>query len=147
MLKELNGIKIIKKQFVDNIRIQESENITNIETKLEYLFTQDQIEKADVDYVFDKMNGVFTNSCSYIFGSYKNRKYSRKECNHGSILSAKKRKSFHQAKKTYDRNDNEENRSNLYKKELHWVHRDHLTKTEKELIGYSISGPKNYEKS
>ena len=55
------------------------------------------------------MNGIFTYSCSYIFGSYKNRKYSRKECKPWFDFECKKRKLFHQAKKTYDRNDNEEN--------------------------------------
>ena len=45
MLKELNGIKVRKKNTLD------------------YLLTQDEIGKADLDYVVNKLNGVFTNSC------------------------------------------------------------------------------------
>ena len=60
------------------------------------------------------MNGVFTNSCSYIFGSYKKCNYTRKDCKPWFDFECKrKRKLFHQAKKTYDRNVNGENRSNL----------------------------------
>ena len=34
-----------KKKIVDYIRIQESENITTIETTLDYLLTQDRIDR------------------------------------------------------------------------------------------------------
>ena len=82
-------------------------------------------------------------------GSYKKRNYTRKDCKPWFDFECKrKRKLFHQAKKTYDINVNGENRSNLcsvsklYKKELHRAHRDYLTKTEKELREYLMSDPK-----